>query len=269
MASENLIFKFFNGTFSRKTLLTRLIPLILAVLLITLFVAGLMFPTAYDWRYLVISALLSTGDNPFWSTFPAIGMTVGGVLMIGFLGYYQKKLGKICRGTTGVGTAFMLIAIIGLIGVGTIGQAGELIPEFHAILDDIGLEKLHEYLAALGFLGVVFTAIFYSCPVLKDHFQGAKQFNMRTFLAGLVPILIGVVGLALSSLFTALTDWGGPLGNPANPDIADAGKYPAFISFAFWEWILFVGVVVYIVTLAILVPENVVPFEKRKKEMKS
>ncbi|MEX2683488.1 MAG: hypothetical protein Q6373_018065 [Candidatus Sigynarchaeota archaeon] len=268
MADENAIFKFFKGTFSRKTMLTRLVPSILAILLVTLFIAGLMFPKAYDWRYLVISALLSTQHNPIWNAFPAIGMTVGGILMIGMLGYYQKRLGKICRGTTGVGTAFLLVAIIGLIGVGTIGQAGELIPEFHAILVDAGLEKLHEYLAALGFLGVVFTAIFYSCPILKDHFRGAKQFNMRIFLASLVPILVGVVGLALSSLYTALTEWGSPLGNPANPRVEDAGKYPAWISFAFWEWILFIGVVIYIVMLAVLVPETVIPFEKRNKEMK-
>ncbi|MBN2154347.1 MAG: hypothetical protein JW839_23025 [Candidatus Lokiarchaeota archaeon] len=268
MADQNPISKFFNGTFSRNTMLTRLVPLILAVMLVTLFIAALMFPTAYDWRYLVISALLSTEDNPFWNAFPALGMTVGGVLMIGFLGYYQKRLGKICRGTAGVGTAFVLVAIIGLIGVGTVGQAGELIPEFHAILEDAGLEKLHEYLAALGFLGVVFAAIFYSCPVLKDRFQGAKQFNMRTFLAGLVPILVGVAGLALSSLFNALVDWPEAMGNPANPAIEDAGKYPAWISFAFWEWILFVGVVVYIVLLAVLVPESVIPFERRGREKK-
>jgi hypothetical protein len=264
MADENALSKFFNGTFSKKTMLTRLVPLILAVLLVTLFIAGLMFPAAYDWRYLVISALLSTEDNPLWNAFPAIGMTVAGILMIGFLGYYQKKLGKICRGSAGVGTAFLLIGIIGLIGVGTIGQAGELIPEFKAFLLVNDIEKLHEYLAALGFLGVVFAAIFYGCPILKDHFQGAKQFNMRLFLAGLVPILIGVVGLALSSLFNALVDLGIPDTNPANPSVEDAGKYPAWISFAFWEWILFVGVVVYIVSFAILVPEEVKPFEKRK-----
>ncbi len=262
MAEQNSIARFFNGTFSKKTMLTRFVPLIIAVLLGTLFVANLMFPTAYDWRFLVISALLSTEDNPGWSALPAIGMTVAGILMIGFLGYYQKKLGKVCRGSAGVGTAFMLIGIIGLIGVGTVGQAAELIPEFHAFLVANKIPKLHEYLAALGFLGVVFAAIFYGCPILKDHAKGAKQFNMRQFWAGMLPLLVAVAGLALSSLFNALVYSGE--GNPGNPDITDADKYSALISFAFWEWILFVGVAVYIVSLAILVPEEVKPFEKRK-----
>jgi hypothetical protein len=262
MAEQSPLLVFFKGTFSKKMMLTRLIPAVVIVLLVPLFIANLMFPTAYDWRYLVISALLSTEDNPGWNAFPALGMTAAGILMIGFLGYYQKHLGKICRGSTGVGTAFMLVGIIGLIGVGTIGQAGGLIPEFHAFLVANHVGKLHEYLAALGFLGVVFAAIFYGCPILKDHAKGAKQFNMRAFWGSIVPLLIGVVGLALSSLFNAVAYEGA--GNPANPDITDAGLYPAGISFAFWEWILFVGVAVFIVTFPMVVPENIIPFEARK-----
>jgi hypothetical protein len=36
------------------------------------------------------------------------------------------------------------------------------------------------------------------------------------------------------------------------------------ISFAFWEWILFVGVAVYIVSFPMVVPEKIIPFEVRK-----
>ena len=250
MADQNTITRFFSGTLSRRAMLTCVIPLIIAILLVGLFISGLMYQEPYDWRYIVISRFLSPEDNPGWSSFAAIGMAIAGFVMITFLGYYQKHLGKICRGSTGVGTFFMLFGIVGLIGVGTIGQF------------DLGIEKLHEYLAAAGFLGVVLAAIFYGCPILKDHAKGAKQFNMRMFWAGMIPLLVGVAGLAISALYNELND----LSYASNPSIEDfeAYHFPAWISFAFWEWILFAGVAIYIVSLAFLVPETVIPFEKRK-----
>jgi hypothetical protein len=259
MAESNLMNHFFNGTFSKKTMLTRLVPMIIGVLLAPLFLANLLFPHPYDWRFVVISAFLSGSDNPTWNVIPSIGMTAAGFLMIGFLGYYQKKLGKICRGSAGVGTAFMLVAIIGLIGVGTIGQAGDLIPAFHQLLADNGLEKLHEYLAALGFVGVVFAAIFYGCPILKDNAKGAKQFNMGLFWVATIVLLVPVIGMAASSIIGSDLPWG----YEAVQYVMDNPGTPVLLSFAFWEWLLFAGVAVYIFSLAILVPENVIPFEKR------
>ena len=137
-----------------------------------------------------------------------------------------------------------------LVGVGTIGQL------------DLGIEKFHEILAALGFLGVFLASIFYACPVLKDHSKGAKQVNMRLFWAGTIALLIGVLGLALSSLYNAIFDLN-YASNPSIQDFLDHGNF-SLHSFAFWEWMLFSGVIVYLAVFLAVIPENVIPFENRK-----
>ena len=239
--------KFFSGTFSRKIMLTRLIPMIVASLLVPAFVASTLYPHPYDWRYVVISAYSDRDENPGAYFLTPIGGLVAGLLMVGFLGYYQKKLGKICRCSTGVGTAFMLVGVVGLILLG----ATELL--------DIRLGKSHEYLAALGFVGVVLAVPFYGCPILKDRLRGAKQFNMRLFWTSSIVLIIPVVGMAAGAIIGSDL----PSGYEAVEHlIMHPGELMFPTSFAFWEWLLFFGVLVYVVCLAILVPENVTPFEK-------
>ncbi len=228
-------------------MLTILIPAIVTVLLAPAFVSGLLYPYPYDWRYVVISALSSREENPNAYFLTPAGGIVAGIFLIGFLGYFQKKLGKICRGSTGVGTAFMLVGIVGLILLGV------------TELFDIRLGKSHEYLAALGFLGVVLAAPFYGCPVLKDRIHGAKQFNMHLFWGTSIVLIIPVVGMAAGAIIGSDL----PSGYEAvNYVISHPGELLFPTSFAFWEWLLFFGVLVYVVCLAILVPENVIPFKK-------
>src|SRR5271157_5313791 len=106
MDKEHLLARFLAGTYSKKALLAWLVPMILVTLLLPLFIADLIYPHPYDWRYIMISSLSSNVDNPGAHSIPSFGGLVAGILMIGLLGYFQKKLGRICRGTTGVGTAF-------------------------------------------------------------------------------------------------------------------------------------------------------------------
>nr|MDO8109605.1 DUF998 domain-containing protein [Candidatus Sigynarchaeota archaeon] len=253
MNAKDAFTNFFRGTISRKTMLTKLVPVIGAVFLIGFFIANLVFPEPYDWRYMVISDLVGPETNPLGYIFPTVGLVTGSILMIPFLGYYQKKLGKICRGSTGVGSFFMFVGIVSFIGMGTIAQFGLV-------------DRLHEYLAGVGFVGVIFSGLFYSCPILKDHSKGAKQFNMRLLAVMLVMLVVPVVGLGLSSLYGELMHM--PWIN--NPDIEkfELYRFPAWVSFAFWEWMMFVGVVVYIFTFVIMVPEEVKPFVKPIKKQR-
>ncbi|HME56327.1 MAG TPA: hypothetical protein VKM55_29275 [Candidatus Lokiarchaeia archaeon] len=248
MNVKNGLSAFFQGTITKKTMLTRLIPLILAILGVTIFIANFVFPTAYDWRYMVLSALSEPGDNPAGYLFPTIGMTIAGLLMIPFPGYYQKKLGKICRGSTGVGSFFMIVAIVGMIGLSTIS------------LVVTGIKNFHEILAGLAFIGIIFAGSFYGCPIIKDNAKGAKQFNMRLFRISMIVMWSPVVGMAASALYIAIV----------NPPWSWTGfswiamGVPPWMSFAFWEWLLFVAVLAFVVMLAIMVPENVTPFERQK-----
>jgi hypothetical protein len=250
MNARKMISAFFSGSISRKAMLVRLNPLIIAALCIPIFIANLIFPTKYDWRYMVLSALSSPNDNPQVYLLPSIGMTIAGVLMIPFLGYYQKKLGKVCRGSTGVGTFFMFIAIFSMIGVSTISQ----------VL--VGVKNLHEIFAVLGFLGVILAGSFYGCPILKDRLKGAKQFDMRLYWAGILALWVPVIGLAVSQLYIAIVkpSWG-----YVGIQWITSQQVPVVMSLAFWEWLMFVDIIMFVVLLAVMVPETVLPYQSLKK----
>nr|MDO8118966.1 hypothetical protein [Candidatus Sigynarchaeota archaeon] len=232
----------FSGNIPKKTML-RLVPVIVAIMIGTLFISNLVFPTVYDWRYMVISDLMSQTDNPQGYIIASLGMSIAGILMIPFLGYYQSRYGKICRGTAGVGTAFLLIGIIGLISMVTIGQ----------ILT--GVNRLHEILGAVSFLGIVFSGIFYNCPILKDKKKGFKQFDMRLVNIAYVILWIPVVGMASSAGLLEIipNDWGWV----GIEWIAEGA--PVILSFALWEWLLLVSIMVFLIMLVYLTPDEVKP----------
>ncbi len=231
-----------TGNIPKKAML-RLVPVIVAIMAGALFVSNLLFPTVYDWRYMVISDLMSQTDNPLGYIIASLGMSIAGILMIPFLGYYQRRYGKICRGTAGVGTAFLLVGIIGLVSMVTIGQ----------ILT--GVDRLHEILGAVSFLGIVFAGMFYNCPILKDRKKGFKQFNMRLVNSAYLVLWTPVVGMALSAGLLEIipNDWGWV----GIEWIAEGA--PVILSFALWEWLLLVSIMIFLVLFVYLTPDDVKP----------
>src|SRR5438093_11502983 len=78
--------------FHRKSTLAVLLGLIFLSFFGTLAVSAWMFPQNYDWRYRVISNLLSPRDNPAHFWFAAIGLAVTALLMLPFAGYLRRHL---------------------------------------------------------------------------------------------------------------------------------------------------------------------------------
>lgn len=244
----SFIIRFFSGTISKKALVSMVIPLILAVLIGTLLYANLVYPTAFDWRYLVISKLIDEGSNPGGYLVASIGITVSGALMIPLAGYHYRRYSKICRGTSIVATIFLLLGIVGLISVGTIGQV------IHTI------DKFHEILAGVGFLGLVLAGIIFYCPVIKDWRKGSKQFNMKLATGAFIVLLFPVVGMAASQIVLAINNpWGW-----VSIDWIDKGA-PVLLSFALWEWALMGCIVVHILLMAVFTPDEVTPFVKKER----
>ncbi|MHA1999633.1 MAG: hypothetical protein ACTSU9_16105 [Promethearchaeota archaeon] len=259
MASDNSFMAFFSGKLSKDTLIKKLIPAIIAIILLSIFISNLLYPAAYDWRFVVISGLLDSGENPIGNYFLSIGMTVLGILMIPMIGYFQKRLGKICKGVAGTGTFFFLLGIIGLISVGTIGQV------IHTI------DKFHEILAGIGFLGLLLSAFFYGFPIMKDRNKGAKQFNMKVWTILSIILWIPVIGMAAASLMDPGWGWVDLSWiNEFDPDYV--GTAPVLLklvlSFAFWEWLLFGAVMAYMIIFAFFVPDNIIPFQKKPRKGK-
>ena len=76
----------------RKPVLAMLLGLIFLSFFGTLCASALMFPQSYDWRYRVISNLLSPRDNPGHYWLPACGIALAAFFMLPFAGYLQHYL---------------------------------------------------------------------------------------------------------------------------------------------------------------------------------
>src|SRR5437764_6565664 len=78
--------------FHRKSTLAVLLGLIFLSFFGTLAASAWMFPQNYDWRYRVISNLLSPRDNPAHYWLAAIGLALTALLMLPFAGLLRRHL---------------------------------------------------------------------------------------------------------------------------------------------------------------------------------
>src|SRR5437867_7840287 len=77
----------------RKPVLLMLLGLIFLSFFETLAMSAAMFPENYDWRYRVISNLLSPRDNPHHYWLPGCGISLAALLMVPLAGYLRRHLG--------------------------------------------------------------------------------------------------------------------------------------------------------------------------------
>src|SRR5947208_7657656 len=98
----------------RKSTLAVLLGLIFFSFFGTLTASAWMFPKNYDWRYRVISNLLSPRDNPSHYWMAASGLALTGLLMLPFAGYLQRYLGVIAPCAANISAGTFTAGIIGL-----------------------------------------------------------------------------------------------------------------------------------------------------------
>src|SRR6184192_4958260 len=99
----------------RKSTLAVLLALIFFSFFGTLTASAWMFPKNYDWRYRVISNLLSPRDNPSHYRLAAGGLALTGLLMLPFAGYLRRQLGMIAPRVAMVCSGSFLAGIVALI----------------------------------------------------------------------------------------------------------------------------------------------------------
>jgi hypothetical protein len=251
---------FVTGLLPKDVLLKRVFPLLFFTLIITTLAAGMVFPTAYDWRYMAISALGSPEDNPagFWL------MSLNGVclcvLLIPVIGFIHRHLRVICRGMAGLGTVFASIGVVGLtltsvlVGSTMLGS------------------RTHENLALAAFLGFLFALFFWGFPLIKDRiprYHGKRQFDGRLMAIATVMMWVIVIGMATGLGLEDLLYGNVPgLGNvgiewidPYHPDFVI--PMPVWVSFPFWEWLLFWGMLACFVMIVMMLPATVEPLIPR------
>ena len=129
MAIRNRLVAFIKGEVTKQWLLRRLFPIIFAIIITTAMVSNLLFPTAYDWRYMVISSLMSSTENPQGFMYLSAGVAATGILLIPLIGYLFRRLKLICRWTTSAGIAFLILGIVGMVLTGMIYDSPSLPPQ--------------------------------------------------------------------------------------------------------------------------------------------
>ena len=91
------LLNFFSSNLTRRTLLFVLIPLIFLSYFGSLASAIFLSPMAYDWRYSVISHLISPRNNPKFHAVASFGIAITGLLIIPFAGYINRRLRVVSR----------------------------------------------------------------------------------------------------------------------------------------------------------------------------
>src|SRR6201984_2021790 len=99
----------------RKSTLAALLVLIFLAFFGTLALSARTFPRNYDWRYRVISNLLSPRDNPNHYWLAASGLVLTGLLMLPFAGYLRRHLEVIAPRAARIGAANFAAGIAALI----------------------------------------------------------------------------------------------------------------------------------------------------------
>src|SRR5207253_10938183 len=137
-----------RGMLYRKSTLAVLLALIFFSFFGTLTASAWMFPQNYDWRYRVISNLLSPRDNPSHYWMAASGVALAGLLMLPFAGYLQRYLGVIAPCAANISAGTFTAGIIALI------CARIVVPQHTH--DAFGVLRLHELpgASAAGFLAI-------------------------------------------------------------------------------------------------------------------
>jgi hypothetical protein len=174
------------------------------------------YPSEYDWRYITISTLVYPDRNPagwLWAR--------GGLVLCGFAGLWWT-LTLLREGRPGAERG--LPAIVSLAVGYACMAACALVPEWR-----IGIPRLHECLALAGFFGICLGMAGLIWGTGRMRQSGSSRWH-AAILAGVVlsPVVLAAVAQAWAwdvlQLPWVNIGW-------------RARGVPAYLSFAFWEWV--------------------------------
>lgn len=226
----------------RKSTLAALLVLIFLAFFGTLALSARTFPQNYDWRYRVISNLLSPRDNPSHYWLPACGIVFAAVLMLPFAGYLHRNLPSTSPRAAHVSAGSLFAGIIALI------CACLVVPQH--VHDVLGVRRLHEFIArsAAGFLAI---GMLTACWCAWIGFR-KNLFQRRLFwtwsLVTLLPLTGILVSESLLILMRLKSAWAIP--------IRSALQHSVFWHLGFWEWLGSAAVFVFLCAAVFLMPSH-------------
>jgi hypothetical protein len=236
--------RFFTATtLYRRSTLSVLLSLISLSFFGTLTVSALMFPKNYDWRYSVISRLLSPRDNPNHYRLAASGLTLTGLLMLPFAGYLRRRLGMFGPRAALVCAGSFLAGIVALI------CACFVVPQHtHEVL---GLRRLHELLgrSAAGFIALaMISGCWCAWKARRESRDAAHLFWVWSALT-----LLPLAGIVLSEALLLLTQLEPTWTKP----IRTALRHSVFWHLGCWEWTGAAAVFAFLCAAVFLTPATV------------
>ncbi len=241
----------------RKQTLTALLVLIFVSFFGTLAMAALIFPQNYDWRYRVISNLLSRRDNPQHYWLPACGIILAALLMLPFVAYLYRSLKAVSLHAARLSAGAFIAGIFALI------CACLVVPQHvHAV---VGIRRLHEFIArsAAGFIAI---------GMLTASWCARKGFRKnlldgRLFWSWSLVTMLPLAGIFLSESLLVLTrlkpEWAMPIRN--------ALRHSVFWHLGFWEWSGSAAVFLFLCAAVFLAPSraSTSAFSRLKQESRS
>lgn len=201
----------------RKSILVILLGLIFLSFFGTLGASASMFKENYDWRYRVISNLLSPRDNPHHYWLPACGMSLAALLMLPLALYLRRQL-KLASPRAALLSSGAFVA-----GIITLICACLVVPQHVHLV--FGIRRLHEFLARSS-------AAFMAVGMLSGCWCAWKARERGLFWAWSLATLLPLTGLFFSECLLLISRLQPTLGIP----IRGALRHSVFWHLAFWEW---------------------------------
>lgn len=214
-----------TGSYERKILTHIIVPLIIITFVGLMAISWIIYPN-YNWTTMNISYLGSPSRNPFGWIIWSIGMASTGFLLIPVVPYLHRRVVKI-HIIAYIGTFFLLISLIGLIGIG-------LIPQFEP-----DIFKLIHFINAVMALGGQYLCLgFYGiCFLLDERIRSNKLLIPYTILGWFAPI--GTI-ITQSIRFSQ--------------NILDNTVF--ILNFSIWEWMLLYCIFADLILLMFMLKEE-------------
>jgi hypothetical protein len=228
----------------RKSTLALLLVLIFLAFFGTLAVSARMFPQNYDWRYRVISNLLSPRDNPSHYWLPACGIILTAGLMLPFAGYLRRNLESVSPRVARVCALAFTAGIIALI------CACLVVPQH--LHDVLGLRRFHEHIArsAAGLLAIAMLSACWSAwKGVKKHLLSRQLFWTWSLVT-----LLPMAGIFVSESLLVLTRLEPAWTNPVRSTL----RHSVFWHLGFWEWLGSAAVFVFLSAAVFLTSEQAI-----------
>ena len=230
----------------RKPVLAMLLALIFLSFFGTLGVSAVRFPENYDWRYRVISNLLSPRDNPNQYWLAACGVSFAALLMLPLTGHLRWQLEITSPRAALVSSGAFVAGVITLICVCLV------VPQHvHPVL---GIRRLHELLARCS-------AAFMAMGMLSGCWCAWKDCRRGLFWTWSLTTFVPLAGLLCSECLLLLTRlepcWAAP--------IRGVLRHSVLWHLGFWEWTGAAAVFLFFCAGVFLTPPNGIPAVRRAR----